>query len=125
MFAKFSNILETINNPDTKLYPPNKQNTGFNKTGAASLQSKLRCNPTDAHMNHSFQNRKPDSVIYKLNGGGAFDIEAIGDNKPSVKSDQSNFSDQEIAHILDMSQVLMTEIQPWRPFCISFLTDTR
>ncbi len=99
MFAKFSNILETINNPDTKLYPPNKQNTGFNKTGAASLQSKLRCNPTDAHTNHSFQNLKPDSVIYMLNGGGAFYIEAIRDNKPSVKSDQSKFSDQEIAHI--------------------------
>jgi len=44
----------------------------------------------------------------------------IGDNK---RRNQGNFADEEIGHILDMTQHLLSHFQKKRQFMYSFLTD--
>jgi len=76
----------------------------------------------DCHDKVSFQNRRPDTVVYNENLRGASQIVAIGDVK-GCSNCNTPFPRAEVGHILDMARVLMVKEQFTRQFLYCFLTD--
>mmetsp|Transcript_5496 Transcript_5496/g.5637 ORF Transcript_5496/g.5637 Transcript_5496/m.5637 type:complete len:600 (+) Transcript_5496:989-2788(+) len=100
-------------------HKPLKKNGEYSKN-PASTQPSLN-DVVDAFKSVSFNQRKPDIVMYKANQRGACSITMLGD----VKSRNSNndFPNEEVGHILDMTIELMTDHQSLRKTFYCFLTD--
>jgi hypothetical protein len=82
----------------------------------------LTHHPNDCHANASFSFRKPDIVCYPPSCGGACYITMMGDVK-GCGNRFSDFPDDEVGHILDMTMQLMRQHQRHRVWSICFLTD--
>ena len=99
------------------------QPKGYFCKGTKDVQQMLRCfyDKSDTHNCPSIGNRNPDNVFrFPANNTGEHSIVIIGDNK---RRNQGNFADEEIGHILDMTQHLLSHFQKKRQFMYSFLTD--
>lgn len=75
----------------------------------------------DAHEVVSFNNRKPNIVMYKAGQQGACSITMLGEVKG--RTSNGDFPDEQIGHILDMSKELMSDHQFLRQHLYCFLTD--
>ncbi len=109
----------------------------FSKELASLDQTGFQSRMCDGHDAPSFATRKPDIVHYlpvadsasstrsasrRGVARSAFRITAIGDLKSRRRAGQADFSSDEKAHILEMSQVLVQE-QPFRTELTSYLCD--
>ncbi len=79
----------------------------------------------DTHDSNALPGRSPDGVGRVVRLSGPFAITFICDVKPSLSMDTSPFTDAQVGHILEMTEYLLSSVQPWRFKCYSFLTDTR
>ncbi len=79
----------------------------------------------DTHNSNALPGRSPDGVGRVVGLSGPFAITFICDVKPSLSMDTSPFTDAQVGHILEMTEYLLSSVQPWRFKCYSFLTDTR
>lgn len=121
LFNKLLNRLFSSND----YFALNSKKNSFMKTGKQSLTNKSRSVMLDCHDRVTYRNRKPDIVAYVKPLSGSLAIYMIGDLKPSEDTDDYDFNEAQIGHVLDMVKELLQNVQPWRLSFISFLTDTR
>ena len=83
------------------------------KKGGYCKRSTARQTPpndlVDAHLNPSFNYRRPDIVMYKANQRGACSITLLGDVKG--RSSDGEFPNAEVGHVLDMVMELFPILQ--------------
>lgn len=95
------------------------KNGGYSKNPASTQPSPN--DVVDAFKSVSFNQRKPDIVMYKANQRGACSITMLGDVKS--RNSDNDFPNEEVGHILDMTIELMTDHQSLRKTFYCFLTD--
>jgi hypothetical protein len=120
----FTNTMMTIFSNDTKIrfYDDHGKVITAREPQLLCL---LTAKPEDSHKNVPFGMRKPDIVSYPICRTGVNAIVMIGDMKRSEKTDNRDFTDAEVGHVLDMSIELLDDHQPWRSEFICFLSDSR
>jgi len=77
----------------------------------------------DAHSYFHIAKRKSDNVFTEVGKSGELAITLVGENKACLGGDRE-FPNSDIGQVVDVLTKLMN-IQKFRPFCYSFLTDGR
>jgi hypothetical protein len=94
---------------------------GYKQDSTTIPDTHIKNDITSSPNHVSYSTRKPDIVVYRANIRGACSITILGDVKG--RTSNTDFTNAEVGHILDMARVLLIEHQFTRLFLICFLTD--